>query len=138
MSATDNFPIKKDNNFISSINGNIVHVTVNNFITTDKKPFVGINSQGQNNSHGNNPYDNSNSNNSKGIVSRPYSSDNKERGDVLNNTTKPIGSKNEVNRNLFSNYDNTAYGGLYGKSSPYDGKITNKLASTVNKPVPKK
>jgi hypothetical protein len=94
MSATDNFPIKKDNNFISSINGNIVHVTVNNFITTDKKPFVGINGQGQSNSHGNNPYDNNNSNNSKGVVSRPYSSDNKERGDVLNNTTKPIGSKN--------------------------------------------
>ena len=36
--ATDSFPAnKKDNNFISTINGNIVHVTVNNFITTDKK-----------------------------------------------------------------------------------------------------
>lgn len=38
MLATDSFPQKKDNNFISAINGNIVHVTVNNFITTDKKP----------------------------------------------------------------------------------------------------
>ncbi len=38
MMATDTFPSKKDNNFISTINGNIVHVTVNNFITTDKKP----------------------------------------------------------------------------------------------------
>lgn len=39
MLATDSFPQKKDNNFISAINGNIVHVTVNNFITTDKKPI---------------------------------------------------------------------------------------------------
>ncbi len=30
---------KKDNNFINTINGNVVHVTVNNFITTDKKPL---------------------------------------------------------------------------------------------------
>ena len=28
----------KDDRFVSTINGNIVHVTVNNFITTDKKP----------------------------------------------------------------------------------------------------
>ena len=55
MVATDNFPMKKDNNFISSINGNIVHVTVNNFITTDKKPA------------------------DKSHLTRPYSSDNKER-----------------------------------------------------------
>ena len=27
-----------DDRFISTINGNIVHVTVNNFINTDKKP----------------------------------------------------------------------------------------------------
>ena len=26
----------KDDRFVSTINGNIVHVTVNNFITTDK------------------------------------------------------------------------------------------------------
>lgn len=37
MVATSTFPVKKDNNFINTINGNIVHVTVNNFITTDKK-----------------------------------------------------------------------------------------------------
>ena len=32
-------PLKgeKNNNFINHINGNIVHVTVNNFITSDKK-----------------------------------------------------------------------------------------------------
>ena len=36
--ATESFPTKKDNNFISTINGNIVHLTVNNFINTDKKP----------------------------------------------------------------------------------------------------
>lgn len=53
MVATDTFPLKKDNNFISSINGNIVHVTVNNFITTDKKPA------------------------DKSHLTRPYSSDNK-------------------------------------------------------------
>lgn len=40
MSNTDNFGMKKDNNFINTINGNIVHVTVNNFITTDKKPYT--------------------------------------------------------------------------------------------------
>jgi len=37
MAATDSFPIKKDNGFLGTINGNIVHVTVNNFITSDKK-----------------------------------------------------------------------------------------------------
>lgn len=58
MVATDSFPSKKDNNFISTINGNIVHVTVNNFITTDKKP--------------DRPMD-------KSHLTRPYSSDNKER-----------------------------------------------------------
>ncbi len=58
MVATDTFPMKKDNNFINTINGNIVHVTVNNFITTDKKAdrFV-----------------------DKSHLTRPYSSDNKER-----------------------------------------------------------
>lgn len=55
MVSTDNNPIKKDNNFINTINGNIVHVTVNNFITTDKKPG------------------------DKSHLTRPYSSDNKER-----------------------------------------------------------
>lgn len=59
MNATDSFPIKKENNFISAINGNIVHVTVNNFITTDKKPEK----VAENHSH----------------LTRPYSSDNKER-----------------------------------------------------------
>jgi hypothetical protein len=54
MISTDTFGGKKDNNFISSINGNIVHVTVNNFITTDKKPL-------EKPSH----------------LTRPYSSDNK-------------------------------------------------------------
>lgn len=58
MVSTDSFPTK-ENNFISSINGNIVHVTVNNFITTDKKP----NDTTVNKSH----------------LTRPYSSDNKER-----------------------------------------------------------
>ena len=60
MNATDSFPVKKDNNFISSISGNIVHVTVNNFITTDKKPDRLVD-----NSH----------------MTRPFSSDNKERLD---------------------------------------------------------
>ena len=31
---------KNDDRFISSINGNIVHVTVNNFITADKGGFM--------------------------------------------------------------------------------------------------
>lgn len=57
---TDNFS-RKDNNFINTINGNIVHVTVNNFITTDKK--VNDNNLASNKSH----------------LTRPYSSDNKER-----------------------------------------------------------
>ncbi len=56
MMATDSFPVKKDNNFISAINGNIVHVTVNNFITTDKK----LERPGD-----------------KSHLMRPYSSDNK-------------------------------------------------------------
>ena len=56
MVATDTFPLKKDSNFISAINGNIVHVTVNNFITTDKKAER--------------PVD-------KSHLTRPYSSDNK-------------------------------------------------------------
>lgn len=56
MANTGNFPEKKDNNFISSINGNIVHVTVNNFITTDKKPDRSVD---------------------KSYLNRPYSSDNK-------------------------------------------------------------
>ncbi len=59
MVATTSFPIKKDNNFINTINGNIVHVTVNNFITTDKKLDQSYNDR----SH----------------LTRPYSSDNKER-----------------------------------------------------------
>lgn len=59
MVATDCFPLKKDNNFINAINGNIVHVTVNNFITTDKKPEL-------------RPTD-------KSHLTRPYSSDNKDR-----------------------------------------------------------
>lgn len=59
MVAKSSFPIKKDNNFINTINGNIVHVTVNNFITTDKKPDQSYNDR----SH----------------LTRPYSSDNKER-----------------------------------------------------------
>ena len=136
MSATDTFPIKKDNNFISAINGNIVHVTVNNFITTDKKPYVGLSNQGNN--HENNLFDNISSNNSKGLINRPYSSDNKQRGDIHNNTTKLTVGKSEVNRNLFSNYFNSSYGGLYNKSSPYDSKITNKLSSTATKPIAKK
>lgn len=44
MEADENFdefeeskPFKKENNFINNINGNIVHVTVNNFITSEKK-----------------------------------------------------------------------------------------------------
>jgi len=56
MVATDSFN-KNDNNFISAINGNIVHVTVNNFITTDKKAI--------------------DSSINKGHLTRPYSSDNK-------------------------------------------------------------
>ena len=59
MAGTNTFPIKKDNNFINTINGNIVHVTVNNFITTDKKPEQ--------------------RNADKSHLNRPYSSDNKER-----------------------------------------------------------
>lgn len=59
MAATDSFPMKKDNNFINTINGNIVHVTVNNFITTDKKPEQ----RSIDKSH----------------LNRPYSSDNKDR-----------------------------------------------------------
>lgn len=59
MAATSSFPIKKDNNFINTINGNIVHVTVNNFINTDKKP--------------------DDRNVEKPHLNRPYSSDNKER-----------------------------------------------------------
>lgn len=60
MNATDSFPTKKDNNFISAINGNIVHVTVNNFIATDKKPERSLD---------------------KSHIIRPFSSDNKERID---------------------------------------------------------
>lgn len=56
MATTDTFPVKKDNNFISSINGNIVHVTVNNFINTDKKVDKSVD---------------------KSYLNRPYSSDNK-------------------------------------------------------------
>lgn len=47
-----------DGNFINNINGNIVHVTVNNFITSDKKSET----QGKN-----------------AINTRPYSSDQKDR-----------------------------------------------------------
>lgn len=49
---------KNEGSFINNINGNIVHVTVNNFITSDKKSEI----QGKN------------------IVNtRPYSSDQKDR-----------------------------------------------------------
>lgn len=58
MNATDPFPGKKNNNFINAINGNIVHVTVNNFITTEKKPGRPL---------------------EKSHLNRPYSSDNKGR-----------------------------------------------------------
>lgn len=57
MVSTDTFPSqKKDNNFMGAINGNIVHVTVNNFINTDKKSVLVDN---------------------KSHLVRPYSSDNK-------------------------------------------------------------
>ena len=49
--------MKKQGNLVNNINGNIVHVTVNNFITTDKK-----------------------SEQNKNIINtRPYSSDQKDR-----------------------------------------------------------
>ena len=53
---TSGYPTKKENNLINTINGNVVHVTVNNFITTEKKSLP-------------NEY--------KNQVMRPYSSDNK-------------------------------------------------------------
>lgn len=58
MNATDPFPAKTSNNFISAINGNIVHVTVNNFISTEKKLVRAL---------------------EKPHLNRPYSSDNKGR-----------------------------------------------------------
>lgn len=106
MIATDTFPSKKDNNFISSINGNIVHVTVNNFITTDKKP-------------------NLDSNNNKSHLTRPYSSDNKQRIERDIRT-----GKFEPKKNLFT-YD-TSF------KSPYDTKLATKLGPTVVGKVVKK
>ena len=49
--------MKKEGNLVNNINGNIVHVTVNNFITTDKKPEANKNMPN----------------------TRPYSSDQKDR-----------------------------------------------------------
>lgn len=49
---------RNEGNFINNINGNIVHVTVNNFITSDKKGEI----QGKNS-----------------VNTRPYSSDQKDR-----------------------------------------------------------
>lgn len=104
MNATDSFPAKKDNNFISTINGNIVHVTVNNFITTDKKSERPT----DNHSH----------------LTRPYSSDNKDR------LEKEMRSgKFEPKKNLFA-YDSSL-------KSPYDSKIATKIGSN-NKLMKKK
>lgn len=49
---------RNEGSFINNINGNIVHVTVNNFITSDKKAEI----QGKNS-----------------VNTRPYSSDQKDR-----------------------------------------------------------
>lgn len=50
--------MRNEGNLINNINGNIVHVTVNNFITSDKKP------EGQSKT---------------AVNTRPYSSDQKDR-----------------------------------------------------------
>lgn len=96
MVATDNFQ-KKDNNFISAINGNIVHVTVNNFITTDKKLI--------------------DTSANKAHLTRPYSSDNKER-------VQKQAKRMEPKSKLFG-YDNLQN----SLKSPYDAKLTTKIAS---------
>lgn len=49
--------VKKEGGLVNNINGNIVHVTVNNFIASDKKNETAKNS----------------------VNSRPYSSDQKDR-----------------------------------------------------------
>lgn len=107
---------KKDDRFVSTINGNIVHVTVNNFITTDKQ------AQQQQQTP------------SKLYNNRPFSSDTKERKErayqqqaskihpsdsSLSSTLKnpyeaklankvglhPRGKKKEESRNLMMIYD---------------------------------
>lgn len=68
---------------INNINGNIVHVTVNNFITTDKKPEQS---------------------GPKVYNSRPYSSDTKER----EKKTQPY----EVKTSKLFGYDTFSGGGI--------------------------
>ena len=91
---------------INNINGNIVHVTVNNFITTDKKPEP---------------------TGSKVYNSRPYSSDTKER----EKKTQPY----EVKTSKLFGYD-TFSGGSNLKSAYEQkimGRNTNSSKGGVRK-----
>lgn len=81
---------------INNINGNIVHVTVNNFITTEKKPEPPA---------------------SKMYNSRPYSSDTKER----EKKTQPYEVKTTSKLFGYDTFSGGTSGG--GLKSAYEQKI---------------
>jgi hypothetical protein len=102
------FKLDESDKMVNNINGNIVHVTVNNFITTEKKPSIG----------------------SKLYNARPFSSDTKDREKKTGfdaKTNKMFGY-DTFSSNLKSAYEQKMLG-----SKPIPG-----TAATVSKPGRKK
>ncbi len=90
-----------DDRFISTINGNIVHVTVNNFINTEKKP--------------------TNETPVKVYNTRPFSSDAKDREKKNPNQTNPTANK------LFP-YDSSLSTTF---KNPYEMKMIGKIGTNM-------
>jgi len=100
-----------DDRFISSINGNIVHVTVNNFINTEKKPA-------------------SNETPVKVYNTRPFSSDAKDREKKAQQNM----ASNSINQKLFP-YDTTGMATTF--KNPYEMKMIGKIGTNLKNPKKK-
>ena len=98
------FKLEGEDKMVNNINGNIVHVTVNNFITTEKKPVDST---------------------SKVYNSRPYSSDTKDRekkGGPYDVKTSKMFGYDTFSSNLKSAYEQK----IMGKTSSGAGRAGKK------------